>query len=401
MANAAVSLRSCRSRCHRCCLRCSILRLSSTERRSRKPSPSAVQSLARLASERSRRSLPRTTRWAWPRTPLSTSAPSRSVRSEWSSSCSRSKTSEPAAAIAELPNLGRKSQAALAAAGITTVAQLRRLGSVAAYVEGKASWRQRQPQSPVGTRQVPLTGLPWQVVARQHRQASVWLSSSAVTPNPSLERTRTGMALGPRGAWFLSSASRAKRHPGARRSAQTLGVTSTPCRMRSSIRVRDARSCRRGTLLDGRRLLASDATSRCELAATIASHGSWQSIVRWRHVDQRSQAAVARAALAASSCAGNELGCTGRARHLASLACTRSRATSRSTYSRSRCGQCRQLQSCARALAHSQPVTLSIEAPSSSAWHSRSTHCARLASASACVDSTQSACTLRRTRVDE
>lgn len=35
--------------------------------------------------------------------------------------------------ISELPNLGRKSQAALAAAGIKTVAQLRRLGSVAAY----------------------------------------------------------------------------------------------------------------------------------------------------------------------------------------------------------------------------------------------------------------------------
>ena len=33
--------------------------------------------------------------------------------------------------ISELPNLGPKSQAALAAAGITTVAQLRRLGSAA------------------------------------------------------------------------------------------------------------------------------------------------------------------------------------------------------------------------------------------------------------------------------
>ena len=39
---------------------------------------------------------------------------------------------------------------------------------------------------------------------------------SVATPNPSLERTRTGMALGPRGARGLSSASRAKRHPGAR-----------------------------------------------------------------------------------------------------------------------------------------------------------------------------------------
>ena len=43
-------------------------------------------------------------------------------------------------------------------------------------------------------------------------------------PNPSLERTSTGLALGPRGFSRSSSASRAKRQPGGVRSAQTLGV---------------------------------------------------------------------------------------------------------------------------------------------------------------------------------
>ncbi|MDH4060784.1 MAG: TfoX/Sxy family protein [Aquincola sp.] len=44
-----------------------------------------------------------------------------------------------AAAIAELPNLGPKSQAALAAAGITSFETLRRLGSVAAYAKVRRS----------------------------------------------------------------------------------------------------------------------------------------------------------------------------------------------------------------------------------------------------------------------
>ena len=46
-----------------------------------------------------------------------------------------------------------------------------------------------------------------------------------VRPNPSLEPTRSGVALGPRGRFHLSSASRAKRHTCARGSAQTLGLT--------------------------------------------------------------------------------------------------------------------------------------------------------------------------------
>ena len=43
-------------------------------------------------------------------------------------------------------------------------------------------------------------------------------------PNPSLERTRTGKALGPRDAHGLCCASRPKRLASAVRSAQTLGV---------------------------------------------------------------------------------------------------------------------------------------------------------------------------------
>jgi hypothetical protein len=54
----------------------------------------------------------------------------------------------------------------------------------------------------------------------------VFLSSTA-PPNPSLERTSTGMALGPRADSEHCSVSRAKRHAGGVRSAQTLGITGT------------------------------------------------------------------------------------------------------------------------------------------------------------------------------
>ena len=70
--------------------------------------------------------------------------------------------------IAELPNLGPKSQAALAVAGITTVAQLRRLGSVAAYVKAKQAGA-NVSLNLLWALEGALTGLPWQVVAREHR----------------------------------------------------------------------------------------------------------------------------------------------------------------------------------------------------------------------------------------
>lgn len=70
--------------------------------------------------------------------------------------------------ISELPNLGPKSQAALAAAGITTVAHLRRLGSVAAYVKAKRAGS-KVSLNLLWALEGALTGLPWQVVAREHR----------------------------------------------------------------------------------------------------------------------------------------------------------------------------------------------------------------------------------------
>ena len=71
-------------------------------------------------------------------------------------------------ALGELTNLGPKSQQTLLAAGIHTVAQLRKLGSVAAYVKVKNSGL------PVSLNLLwalegALTGLSWQVIAREHR----------------------------------------------------------------------------------------------------------------------------------------------------------------------------------------------------------------------------------------
>jgi DNA transformation protein len=74
----------------------------------------------------------------------------------------------PAALIAELPNLGPKSQAALAAAGITTVEQLRRLGSVAAYAMAKRAGA-NVSLNLLWALEGALTGSSWQLAAREHR----------------------------------------------------------------------------------------------------------------------------------------------------------------------------------------------------------------------------------------
>ena len=81
--------------------------------------------------------------------------------------------------IAELPNLGPKSQAALAAAGITTVAQLRRIGSVAAYLKTKQAGA-NVSLNLLWALEGALTDLPWQVVAREHR-TSLLLALEQVT----------------------------------------------------------------------------------------------------------------------------------------------------------------------------------------------------------------------------
>jgi DNA transformation protein len=69
---------------------------------------------------------------------------------------------------ATLRNLGPRSEQLLASAGITTVAQLRKLGSVAAYA------RVRRVSGSVSLNLLwalegALTDLPWQEVARVHR----------------------------------------------------------------------------------------------------------------------------------------------------------------------------------------------------------------------------------------
>jgi DNA transformation protein len=70
--------------------------------------------------------------------------------------------------LATLANLGPKSAQALVASGITSFAQLRRLGSVAAYAKVK----QREPMASLNllwALEGALSALPWQVVAKEHR----------------------------------------------------------------------------------------------------------------------------------------------------------------------------------------------------------------------------------------
>lgn len=76
--------------------------------------------------------------------------------------------------IANLPNLGAKSQAMLAAAGITKAHQLRELGSVAAYLKVKAV----VPSASLNLLwaiEGGLSGQSWQEVAR-HQRTSLLLS---------------------------------------------------------------------------------------------------------------------------------------------------------------------------------------------------------------------------------
>lgn len=70
--------------------------------------------------------------------------------------------------LADLPNLGPRSAEMLVRAGITSRAQLQALGAVAAYARAKAV----EPSVSLNllwALEGALTGLPWQVVAREHR----------------------------------------------------------------------------------------------------------------------------------------------------------------------------------------------------------------------------------------
>jgi DNA transformation protein len=71
-------------------------------------------------------------------------------------------------AIDELPNLGAFSKRVLAQAGITRVSQLRKLGAVAAYRRAKQADR-KVSLNLLWALEGALSGIPWQVVAREHR----------------------------------------------------------------------------------------------------------------------------------------------------------------------------------------------------------------------------------------
>jgi DNA transformation protein len=73
-----------------------------------------------------------------------------------------------AESVRDLKSLGPKSQAMLARAGITTVAELRRLGAVAAYARAKRA-NSGASLNLLWALESALTGEPWQEVARRHR----------------------------------------------------------------------------------------------------------------------------------------------------------------------------------------------------------------------------------------
>ena len=70
--------------------------------------------------------------------------------------------------VADLPNLGPKSQQMLEDAGIATLDQLRTLGSVAAFARVKRSGG-NPSLNLLWALEGALTGLRWQDVAREHR----------------------------------------------------------------------------------------------------------------------------------------------------------------------------------------------------------------------------------------
>lgn len=94
-----------------------------------------------------------------------------------------------APALAELANLGPKSQQMLKAAGIRTVAQLRKLGSVASYVKVKNSGLPASLNL-LWALEGALTGLPWQVVAREHRTSLLLALEHLQTMDAQSQRER-------------------------------------------------------------------------------------------------------------------------------------------------------------------------------------------------------------------
>lgn len=88
----------------------------------------------------------------------------------------------------KLPNLGPKSLAMLAGAGIHTAEQLRELGAVRAYARVKQTGANASLNL-LWAMEGALSGLPWQEVAREHR-LSLLLELEALAPSKSLGRAR-------------------------------------------------------------------------------------------------------------------------------------------------------------------------------------------------------------------
>jgi len=93
-------------------------------------------------------------------------------------------------AIQALPNLGPKSAQMLQAAGVTTLARLRKLGAVAAYAQVK----QQAPRASLNllwALEGALTNLPWQTVARDHRTSLLLaLEQHLARSQPAVPRSR-------------------------------------------------------------------------------------------------------------------------------------------------------------------------------------------------------------------
>ncbi len=70
--------------------------------------------------------------------------------------------------LERLPNLGPRSRVMLQQAGITTLAQLRNLGAVAAFSKVRRSGTNASLNL-LWALEGALTGLPWQAVAKEHR----------------------------------------------------------------------------------------------------------------------------------------------------------------------------------------------------------------------------------------
>lgn len=101
--------------------------------------------------------------------------------------------------ISELPNLGPKSRQVLALAGITTFAQLRRIGSVAAYCKAKRAGT-NVSLNLLWALEGALTGLPWQTVAREHRTSLLLALEQCGIPRPSVQVACCGESRSTSGA---------------------------------------------------------------------------------------------------------------------------------------------------------------------------------------------------------